>query len=740
MKSSNYQSGKKLMGVFMLLVVCFAVVIGGLGYRTLVQGTELQAKAENSRTRSVTVAANRGTIYDRTGSVLAVSVSTDSVAVNPSQVEAENVPEVAEKLAAILELDYDTVYQRLTKSSYFEWIKRKADFDAVADLTVEMEEAKLPGVMLVEETQRYYPKVTLAANLLGFAGIDNQGLEGVEYSYDEILKGVDGSIVTEYDSKNNIVQQAIQEYNQPQDGYNIYLTIDENIQYFAERELDVLMNSETPPKAAAVLAMNPQTGEILAWANRPTYDPNNYQNYAAEYRRNMLITDTYEPGSVFKIVTASAALDSGAASLNDRFYDPGYIQVGSHKIKCWRYYRPHGSQSFAEIIQNSCNPCFVNLVHKMEEKQKGTFYKYIHAFGFGDITGLGLQGEAKGIVINEDRVTTLDLSTMSIGQSIAVTPLQMVTAVSAVANGGTLLTPQIVHHVTDNNGNLIQDYQKKEVRRVISADVAKEVCLMLEAVVTKGTGSRAYVDGYRVGGKSGTAQKPGVGGYQEGKYIASFCAVAPVDDPQVVMLVMIDEPSGELYQGGQVAAPVLQKIMADTLRYLGVISQVTEIDSDKIEVKVEQQTSVPDVSNLTVEEAKKVISVAGLKYDISGSGVYIGSQTPGAYSQVAVGTEILLKTVGSADSETVFAPDLTGKYVREVAEILNAMGLKVKTEGSGIAVEQNPVPGSRIKRGEVITVRFEPEVEPNENDGGAVQFFDEHYDELYSGQNSGQNE
>ncbi|MBQ2888429.1 MAG: stage V sporulation protein D, partial [Firmicutes bacterium] len=241
MKGSNYQSGKKLMGVFMLLVVCFAVVIGGLGYRTLVQGTELQAKAENSRTRSVTVAANRGTIYDRTGSVLAVSVSTDSVAVNPSQVKAENVPEVAEKLAAILELDYDTVYQRLTKSSYFEWIKRKADFDAVADLTVEMEEAKLPGVMLVEETQRYYPKVTLAANLLGFAGIDNQGLEGVEYSYDEILKGVDGSIVTEYDSKNNIVQQAIQEYNQPQDGYNIYLTIDENIQYFAERELDVLM-------------------------------------------------------------------------------------------------------------------------------------------------------------------------------------------------------------------------------------------------------------------------------------------------------------------------------------------------------------------------------------------------------------------------------------------------------------------------------------------------------------------
>lgn len=704
-KQSVYQAGRKLMGVFLLLMIGFVVIGGGLAYRTLVQGAELSAKAENSRTRSVTVAANRGTIYDRTGSVLAVSISTDSVAVNPSQVDAAEIPEVAEKLSAILGVDYDLVKERLGKSSYFEWIKRKADFDLVE----EVKDADLPGVMLVEETQRYYPKGVLAANLLGFAGIDNQGLEGVEYSYDDILKGVDGSIVTEYDSNNNIIQQAIQEYNQPQDGYNIYLTIDENIQYFAERELDNLMNSDTPPKAAAVLAMNPKTGEILCWANRPTYDPNNYQDYGAEYRRNMLITDTYEPGSVFKIITASAALDSGAATLNDRFYDPGYIEVLGHKIKCWRYYRPHGSQSFAEIIQNSCNPCFVQLVQMMEAKKAGTFYSYIDAFGFGNITGLGLQGEASGIVIDPDSVSKLDLATMAIGQSIAVTPLQMVTAVSAVANGGVLLQPQIIHHITDNQGNLVQTFEKKEVRRVVSQEVADEVCLMLEAVVTKGTGSRAYVDGYRVGGKSGTAQKPGPGGYLEGKYIASFCAIAPVDDPQVVMLVMIDEPSGDLYQGGQVAAPVLQKIMADTLRYLGVVSQTTDIQSDKIQVKVEQQTSVPDVSNLTVEEAKKVISVAGLEYEISGSGVYVGSQTPAAFSQVAVGTKVILKTVGSAESDLVTVPDLTGKYVREAAEILNAMGLKVKTEGSGRAVMQSPVPGTAVQRGEVINVTFEAE-------------------------------
>lgn len=709
---SAYQARNNIKGVFVVIMLGFLVITAALVYRTMIQGAELAEKAANTRTRSVTMTANRGTIFDRTGSILAVSISTDSVAVNPGQVDEAKVPEVAEKLSAILEVDYDTVRARLTKNSYFEWIKRKADFDKVD----EIKEADLPGVMLVEETQRYYPKATLAANLLGFAGIDNQGLEGVEYSYDDILKGIDGSIVTQYDSNNNIIQQAIQEYRQPQDGYNIYLTIDENIQYFAERELDNLMNSETPPKAAAVLAMNPQTGEILCWANRPTYDPNNYQEYDAEHRRNMLITDTYEPGSVFKIVTASAALDSGAVSVNDRFYDPGYVEVQGHKIKCWRSYRPHGSQSFAEIIQNSCNPCFVNLVQMMETKQKGTFHKYIEAFGFGNSTGLGLQGEASGIVIDRAKASKLDLGTMSIGQSIAVTPLQMVAAVSAVANGGVLLQPQIVHHITDNQGNLVQSFEKKEVRQVVSKSVADEVCLMLEAVVTKGTGSRAYVDGYRVGGKSGTAQKPGVGGYQDGKYIASFCALAPVDDPQVVMLVMVDEPSGALYQGGQVAAPILQKIMSDTLRYLGVISQVTDIQSDKIKVKVEQQTSVPDVRNLTVEEAKKVLTVAGLEYELSGGGVYIGSQTPAAFSKVTVGTKVVLKTVGSAEDDSVKVPDLTGKYVREAAEILNAMGLKVKAEGSGRAVEQSPVPGVKVKRGDVVTVIFATDEEPTAGD------------------------
>ncbi len=722
MKRNNFTGRKKIVGVFLAITCAFAAVTCGLAYNTLVRGDELAAKAEKTRTRSVTVAANRGTIFDRNGETLAVSVSADSVAVNPSAIEADKLNEVAEFLAETLEMDYDTIYGKLTADSTYEWVKRKADFEDAAAI----EAAKYKGVMLVEETQRFYPKTVLAANVLGFAGIDNQGLEGIEFSYDEILKGTDGSIVTEYDSKNQIIQDAIQEYNAPVDGNNLYLTIDENIQYFAERELDALMASEISPKACAAIAMNPQTGEILAMANRQTYDPNNYQASDASQRRNMLITDVYEPGSTFKIITASAALDSGSATTASRFYDPGYALVGKHKINCWRA-TPHGSESFAEIIQNSCNPGFVALEQMMEKHEEGTFHKYIEAFGFGQTTGLGLQGEAKGIVIPYEDSIPLDRATMSIGQSIAVTPLQLVTAVSAVANGGTLLTPQIIHHVTDGEDNTVDEFKVEEVRQVISPEVSETVTMMLESVVTNGTGSNAYIEGFRVGGKSGTAQKPGVGGYAEGKYIASFISVAPVNDPKVVLLVMVDEPQGALYQGGQVAAPVNKLIMEDTLRYLGVVPQIVDVTGTKVETDAKNYVSVPDVSNLKWEDAKKVLEVAGLSCETKGNYEYVTSQTPAAFSQVEVGTKVIVTTAGEAGTGQVVVPDLTGKLVREVAEITSAMGLKVKTSGSGKAIEQQPIPGTVVNQGDVITVKFE-EDEPIIYEDSDI--FDELVDEI----------
>lgn len=695
---------KNQMKVFGLLLAAFAVIFCGLGYRTLVQGSELEQMAMEARTKTVEVAASRGDILDRSGNKLAVSISADSVAANPSEVmKSDDVDGIADYLATALEMDRDEVYEKITSKKSFVWLKRKADYEVAEKIR----EEDLPGISVVEENQRYYPKNSLAANILGFAGVDNQGLEGIEFSYNDVLSGTNGSISTEYDAKQNSIPQAAQEYNAPKNGQNIYLTIDENIQYFAERELDAMMKSEIKPKACAILAMNPKTGEILAMASRPTYDPNNYQKSEMADRRNMLVTDTYEPGSTFKIITSSAALESGSVTTASRFYDPGYITIGSRTLKCWRHHNPHGSQSFAEIIQNSCNPCFVNLMQAMEGKEEGTFYKYIREFGFGKTTEVGLKGESGGIVINEKNATIQDLASMSIGQSIAVTPLQLVTAVSAVANGGELLQPQIIREITDSDGNTVQDFKVKKVKRVISEETANTVCECLESVVALGTGKNAYIEGFRVGGKSGTAQKAGEhGGYMEGKYIASFIAVAPVDDPQIVMLAIVDEPSGYPYQGGQVAAPMLRNVLDDSLRYLGVTPQMADLQVKDINAAEDNTISVPDLSNLTVAEAKKVLSLVGLKASISGTDGYVTGQNPAAYSHVTAGTAVNCEVSSRQSGKKLSVPDLTGLNVREAAEILDAMGLKLKSNGSGYAADISPSPGSEISQGAVVTIQF----------------------------------
>ncbi|MGI5824650.1 MAG: stage V sporulation protein D [Bacillota bacterium] len=716
MAKNKISMKKNQMKVFGILLVAFIIVIGGLGYRTLVQGDELEQMAMEARTKTVDVEASRGDILDRNGNKLAVSISADSIAANPSEIKGSgDEAEIADYLAEVLVMDRDEIYEKITSSNSFVWIKRKADHTAAEAIR----EADLTGISVVEEAQRYYPKNTLAANILGFSGVDNQGLEGIEYSYNDILSGINGSISTEYDAKQNTIPQAIQEYEAPENGQNIYLTIDENIQYFAERELDAMMKSEIAPKACAIIAMDPQTGEILAMASRPTYDPNNYQESETKDRRNMLVTDTYEPGSTFKIVTASAALDSGSVTTATRFYDPGYVTIGSRTLKCWRHYNPHGSQSFHEIIQNSCNPCFVNLMQAMEGKKQGTFYEYIREFGFGKPTDVGLEGEAKGIVIDEDNATIQDLASMSIGQSIAVTPLQLVTAVSAVANGGQLLQPQIIREITDAEGNTVQEYEKKTVKQVISKETANTVCECLESVVAKGTGKNAYIEGFRVGGKSGTAQKAGEsGGYMEGKYIASFVAVAPVDDPKVVMLALVDEPQGYLYQGGQVAAPMLRNVLDDTLRYLGVTPQVAEMTREDIEAAEDNTVSVPDLTNMSVDEAKKVLELIGLNGSFDDSDGYVTGQSPAAYSHVTSGSDVSCETASVKLGASLKVPDLTGLNVRESAEVLKAMGLKLKSSGSGYAVTIKPAPGTEVSRGEVITVSFKQQAaetaeEPN---------------------------
>ncbi|MGI5892432.1 MAG: stage V sporulation protein D, partial [Bacillota bacterium] len=685
--------------------ILFVIVLGKLAYVQFVQGSDLQQKAEELRTRDLSVAAKRGTIFDRNGSKLAISVTADSIAANPTEVKKANKAEdTATFLSKVLEMPYDTVYKKITSNNSFVWVKRKADFSVAEEIKM----ADLPGISIVGETQRFYPKEMLAAHVLGFSGIDNQGLEGIEFSRNDDLSGIAGNITGEYDARNHEIPQASHEYTPAQDGYDLILTIDENIQYFCERELDRLMSSEGAPKRASILMMNPNTGEILAMANRPAYDPNNYQKYDAAALRNMLVSDSYEPGSTFKIFTSAVALEENVVRVSDNFYDPGYVKVGSETIKCWRSYRPHGSQSFAEIIQNSCNPGFVQVGLRIEDKEKGLFYKYIKAFGFGKTTDVELSGEASGIMIKEENLKKINIATISIGQGIAVTPMQMVTGVSAVANGGTLLKPQLVYQVKDKEGNIIKDFAPQPVRQVISQETSSTLLSLLEGVVSKGTASQAYIEGYRVGGKTGTAQKAGAGGYLQGKYIASFLGVAPVDDPQIVCLVMLDEPQGYLYQGGQVAAPVFKTVVEDTLHYLGIVPQFSGNKNNNKKNTEVKKVVVPDLTNVDANKAVKALELIGLKAQTQGSGSIVSSQTPVGFSTVEAGTKVILRLVNpSGNNAKITVPDLTGKRLREATELLGLMGLELSATGnSGEAYDQSPVPGEEVVPGSTVSAKF----------------------------------
>lgn len=718
MQTTTILMRRRIACLFFGAIIIFCLLLLRLAYLQFVLGNELQIKAEQLRTREVPIAAKRGTIFDCNYKKLAVSISTDSIYALPPEVRySGKAEEIAKQLSPILEMPEDKLMAKITANRSFEWLKRKVTFESAQKIR----ELDLPGIKIVEESKRFYPKDTLAAHILGFAGIDNQGLEGIEITRNADLKGVPGNIVVEYDARGQELPQSIHKYNPPVDGLSMVLTIDEAIQYFAERELDKLMVGPSKPKSATIVIMRPKTGEILALANRPTYDSNNYGKFDAQTWRNSAVSNTYEPGSTFKIITTAAALEEGVVTPEDRFYDPGYYEVGGHRIKCWRHYNPHGSQSFREVMQNSCNPGFVEVGLRLENKEKGLFYKYIKAFGFGVKTGIDLPGEASGIMINEKNLIPLNIGTISIGQGISVTPIQLITAVSAVANGGVLMEPQIVRELIDGENKVVQSFAPKPVRRVISEQTAETERDVLESVVAQGTGRKGYIPGYRVGGKSGTAQKAGAGGYLPGKYVASFIGMAPINDPEIVALVIIDEPQGYPHQGGQIAAPVFKVVVEDTLRYLGVVSQYTYEEEKDGAIKTEEKlVSVPEVVNLSPEEATKVLKLEGLKTETVGEGKIVTSQTPAGMAKVKEGSKVILN-LGTGDQSlipgVVTVPDLTGKRIREVAELLGAMGLKLNPEGRGKIVRQEPIPGTKIQVGQEVKAFFSEEEDTKETLG-----------------------
>jgi stage V sporulation protein D (sporulation-specific penicillin-binding protein) len=680
----------------------FALVLSGrLGYLQFVRGAELREQAFNVRTHEVPVEARRGVLYDRVGRELAVSVNVDSIFAVPSEVI--DAPGTARKLSEILGLDCTWVQRQLTQPQSFVWVKRKVTDDISRAVKV----LQLPGVGFTQESQRVYPKGTLAAHVLGFAGIDSQGLAGVEYSYDKQLRGTPGSIVIEYDALGRQIPQAMHRYVAPTDGLGLVLTIDEVVQGLVERELDRIMG-ENKPQHATILVMDPDTGEILALGCRPGFDPNQFAQYPEKTWRNFAVSDTYHPGSTFKPITAAAAMDEGVVSHSDRFYCPGSIAVDDRRIHCHRG-DGHGVLDFSGVVEFSCNVGFINIGQRLGADG---FYKYWHAFGLDVPTGVDLPGEAVSLIMSRQDCKNVDLAVMSFGQTLTVTPLELARAIAAICNGGHLVTPHVAKEWRSPDGKTVTTIDWPTGTQVISADTSMEVSRAMEAVVTTGTGKVAYMPGYRLAGKTGTSQKTVDGVVSSNVFVSSFCGFGPAEDPKVLILVVVDEPQG-VYFGSQVAAPPFGRLMRDIYRYLEIPLIYKDGEgqvSGEREPGKASEVTVPSVVGLPVGEALARLREAGLRAEVAGeAAASVSTQLPAPQAKVLWGTLVLLETRNAGPSQRLVpTPDVIGRSILQAATILERAGLLLAVEGSGIALSQNPAPGTSLPAGSSVKVVFAP--------------------------------
>ena len=631
MRASNNTVRRRLIAALVIGLLVFLIIVIRLGYVQFYLGDFLSGLAKDSWSRNVPFEPKRGEIKDRNGVVYATNKSAPTVYVVPRQVN--NAAETAKQIASVLNMRTDKAFKLITTNTSI--VKIPEGRKISHSKAKQIRDLDLKGVYIAEDSIRYYPKGSTLAHVLGFAGIDNQGLMGLELAYDDELKGQKGYVKFYADAKGKRMENMADDYNAPINGYDLKLTVDNRIQTIIDRELEIAQETYNPDGIVAI-AVNPNTGEILGMSSRPTFDPANFRNVAPEiYNRNLPVWSTYEPGSTFKIITLAAALEEGKVDLkNDHFYDPGYTKVGGANLRCWKR-GGHGSESFLEVVQNSCNPGFVELGQRLGKEK---LFNYIHDFGFGEKTGIDLQGEGKGILFNIDRVGPVEQATTAFGQGVSVTPIQQVMAVSAAINGGTLYTPYIVKEVVDpSTGKTIMKKAPVAKRNVISKDTSKEIREALETVVAQGSGKGAFVDGYRVGGKTGTAQKAQNGRYLENNFIVSFIGFAPADDPQVVVYLAIDNPKGTIQFGGVVAAPIVGRIMKDSLPALGVKPRKNQVEKEKnyLDPRVEE---VPDLVGMTLKELGEQYST--FKIEKSGYGNLIVQQSPQAGVKLKEGSTI----------------------------------------------------------------------------------------------------
>ena len=653
MSTTNISRKKRIRNMFYIILTICTLLIIRIGYLQLVEGSELQSMAYARQTLNRKINPKRGTIFDCSGKIaFAVSASTETISVNPTNIPKEQKEKCARVISDIFSLDYEEVLKKVSKNSSIETIVKKVDKDLTEKLRVWMEENDITeGINIDEDTKRYYPYSTLASNIIGFTGSDNQGLEGLESAYDDILKGTPGKILKLRSATGGSLQNEGEDYVAAIDGDDIILTIDMTIQSIAEKYLMQMCIDNVCTDGGNIIIMNPKNGDILAMANYPNYDLNNpytindenlkavWQELSSKEKteslqkmwRNKAISDTYEPGSTFKLLTASAALEEGITDTDrsGEFCCSGSINIAGTKIRCWRYYRPHGSQSLREALMNSCNPVFIGLGQKIGVDK---YYEYLEKFGLLKKTGIDLPGEAGSIFLKKEKIGPVELATISFGQRFEITPIQMIKLVGTIANNGKEVNPRIVKATVDGKTKEVKEILIEEGEQVISEENAKKVLSMMESVVEEGTGKNAQVAGYAIGGKTGTSED----GVNTGKYVTSFVAVADINDPEIVMIVILYNPTGVGgHQGGVVAAPLAGEVLAEVLPYLEIKKQEEE----------KEYVSVPEVTGLSVKEAKKILKESNLQTileeDLADDSI-VKDQIPKKGIQVEKETKVIL--------------------------------------------------------------------------------------------------
>lgn len=718
--------------ILLILVLGFGAAVLRLTYLTTVQSSELQESAVDLQLADTTVSAKRGTIYDANGNVLAESASVWQVVMSPVNFKNDKQRQAAAKgLSEIFDLEYNDVLDDTKQQSHYVVVKRRIESDErekVLELidTLKKDYSCSGVIQLLDDYKRYYPKNSLASSVIGFTGSDDQGLEGIEYEYDSYLSGTPGRIITAQNARGTDMPFRYEQNVESEDGNNVYLTIDETIQSICEKYMQKGVEDNNVLNKGVCIAMDVNTGAILAMVTTDGYDLNNPYELSANDKkkikstakskqaeaesaalsnmwRNKAVADTYMPGSVFKMCVASAALEENLVNEKTSFTCTGSISVEGETIHCSNI-SGHGTQNFVEVISNSCNPAFIQIGQMLGA---GKFRQYYQGFGFSDKTGIDLPGEAEDSFWKEGKMGGVDLAVASFGQNFTITPIQMITACAAVSNGGYVVQPHVVSKITDSKGNVIKTVDKKVKRQVISDDTSKKMNEYLEYNTERQGAAAGYISGYKVAGKTGTTEKRGVTKFESSfseDYISSFCGYAPADDPQIAMLVFFDTPDGDAYYGSQVSSPVFINIMSEVLPYLDVKTSYTDEELGYVDA------SAGDYTGVSVDEAKTAVEADGFTATVKGNGSTVISQIPTVSSGLQKGGSIVLYTDSDSQSETVSVPSLIGLSPDEVNDVASAYGLNVSFSGattsSGTSSSQNIEAGTSVSPGTVITVSF----------------------------------